>query len=62
MLNKGEHVLEAVQTLAELLRTAERHHLKKRHVFREISEQRGVFADILRTGSTQTEEQGANQA
>jgi hypothetical protein len=46
MLNKGEHVLEAVKTLAELLRTAERHHRKKRQVFREITEQRGVFSGI----------------
>jgi pyruvate kinase len=43
MLNKGEHVLEAVTTLAELLRAEERHHLKKRHVFREITAQQGVF-------------------
>jgi pyruvate kinase len=33
MLNKGEHVLEAVNTLAELLRTAERHHLKNGRSF-----------------------------
>ena len=46
MLNKGEHVLEAVNTLAELLRTAERHHVKKRQVFRELTEQRGVFEDV----------------
>lgn len=43
MLNKGEHVLEAVTTLALLLETEERHHLKKRHVFREITAQQGVF-------------------
>ena len=43
MLNKGEHVLEAVMTLAELLSSQERHHIKKRQVFLEITPQRGVF-------------------
>jgi pyruvate kinase len=53
MLNKGEHVLEAVNTLAELLRTAERHHLKKRHVFRELTEQRGVFSGLSTAATPQ---------
>jgi pyruvate kinase len=62
MLNKGEHVLEAVKTLAALLRTAERHHLKKRDVFREITEQRGVFGDRSTTAIRQTKEHCASQA
>jgi pyruvate kinase len=62
MLNKGEHVLEAVQTLAALLRTAERHHLKKRDVFREITEQRGVFGDRSTTAIRQTKEHCESQA
>lgn len=61
MLNKGEHVLEAVKTLAALLRTAERHHLKKRDVFREITEQRGVFGDIS-TATAQATEHCTGQA
>lgn len=61
MLNKGEHVLEAVKTLAVLLRTAERHHLKKRDVFREITEQRGVFGDIS-TATAQATEHCTGQA
>ena len=43
MLNKGEHVLEAVKTLAELLASEERHRIKKRQVFRDITAQRGIF-------------------
>jgi pyruvate kinase len=62
MLNKGEHVLEAVQTLAALLRTAERHHLKKRDVFREITEQRGVFGDRSTTAIRQSKEHCESQA
>jgi pyruvate kinase len=61
MLNKGEHVLEAVKTLAELLRTAERHHLKKRDVFREITEQRGVFGERSTTAIRQANEHCASQ-
>ncbi len=45
MLNKGEHVLDAVKTLAQLLQAEEPHHLKKRHVFREITPQYGVFTN-----------------
>lgn len=43
MLNKGEHVLEAVETLAGLLSSQERHRIKKRPVFRDITAQHGVF-------------------
>ena len=43
MLNKGEHVLDAVKTLDELLRAEEPHHLKKREVFRGITPQHGIF-------------------
>ena len=45
MLNKGEHVLDAVKTLAQLLQAEEPHHLKKRDVFREIIPQYGVFTN-----------------
>jgi pyruvate kinase len=44
MLNKGEYVLEAVKTLDELLSSQERHHIKKRQIFREITSQHGVFS------------------
>jgi len=50
MLNKGEHVLDAVRTLNELLSSQERHHIKKRQLFREITAQHGIFPD---RGSTQ---------
>jgi pyruvate kinase len=43
MLNKGEYVLEAVETLAGLLSSQERHRIKKRNVFRDITAQHGVF-------------------
>jgi pyruvate kinase len=43
MLNKGEHVLEAVHTLDELLSSQERHHIKKRQIFRDLTTQYGVF-------------------
>jgi len=43
MLNKGTHILEAVKTLSRLLSSEERHYIKKRHVFREFTMQRGVF-------------------
>lgn len=45
MLNKGEHVLDAVKTLAQLLQAEEPHHLKKREVFREITTQYGIFTN-----------------
>lgn len=43
MLNKGEHVLDAVKTLADLLASQERHRIKKRPVFRDITAQDDVF-------------------
>lgn len=58
MLNKGEHVLEAVTTLALLLEAEERHHLKKRDVFREITAQLGVFG-TLTTSLGPTEAEGS---
>ncbi len=45
MLNKGEHVEEAVRTLAELLSSQERQRIKKRQVFRDITAQHDVFPD-----------------
>jgi len=45
MLNKGEHLLDAVKTLAHLLQAEEPHHLKKREVFRELTPQHGIFVD-----------------
>jgi len=51
MLNKGEHIVEAVKTLAELLSSEERHRIKKRQVFRDITAQQGVFPDL--SGSPQ---------
>jgi pyruvate kinase len=44
MLNKGTHILE-VKTLSRLLSLEERHHIKKRDVFREFTKQRGMFED-----------------
>jgi pyruvate kinase len=44
MLNKGEYVLEAVRTLDELLSSQERHHIKKRQIFRDLTAQHGVFS------------------
>lgn len=43
MLNKGPHIVEAVETLAELVSAEERHRIKKRQVFREFTAQHGVF-------------------
>jgi len=43
MLNKGEHVLDAVKTLAKLLTSQERHRVKKRPVFRDMTAQHDVF-------------------
>jgi len=58
MLNKGPHVLEAVQTLSLLLGTADRHRIKKREVFREFTVQRGVFGGRdVRPGAAPTDPQ-----
>jgi pyruvate kinase len=54
MLNKGEHVLEAVRTLNELLSSQERHHIKKRQIFRDLTSQYGVFPGRGPTQSTTT--------
>jgi len=43
MLNKGPHVADAVEVLAELLSAEERHRVKKRQVFREFTAQHEVF-------------------
>lgn len=43
MLNKGKHILEATKTLSFLLRGEEKHHIKKRQIFREFTEQHGIF-------------------
>jgi pyruvate kinase len=43
MLNKGKYVIEAVKILSSLLKTEERHNIKKRQIFREFIEQYGVF-------------------
>jgi pyruvate kinase len=45
MSNKGPHIHEAVKTLSGLLSVEERHHVKKRHIFRESTKQYGVFED-----------------
>lgn len=37
MLNNGRHILEAVKTLAMLLRTEERHQIKKHQLFSEFA-------------------------
>jgi pyruvate kinase len=44
MLNKGPHIVEAVKTLSGLLSVEERHQLKKRQIFREFTEQYGIFS------------------
>jgi pyruvate kinase len=44
MLNKGEYVLEAVKTLDGLLSSQERHQVKKRQIFRDLTAQHGVFS------------------
>ena len=43
MLNKSTHILEAVKVLSELLSSEERHHIKKRDVFRDFTKQHGLF-------------------
>jgi pyruvate kinase len=44
MLNKGEYIVDAVNILSHLLKTEEKHHIKKRQIFREFIEQQGIFA------------------
>lgn len=43
MLNKGKYVNEAVKILSILLKTEERHNIKKRQIFREFIEQKNIF-------------------
>lgn len=43
MLNKGKYIIEAVKILSLLLKTEERHNIKKRQIFREFIEQYGIF-------------------
>ncbi len=43
MLNKGPHILDALRTLANLLAIEERHQMKKRQIFKEFTEQFGIF-------------------
>jgi pyruvate kinase len=43
MLNKGRFVVDAVKILADLLGSRERQRIKKRHVFRDITAQHGIF-------------------
>lgn len=45
MLNKGPHIVRAVEVLSSLLRVAARHRVKKREVFREFTEQTGLLDD-----------------
>ncbi|HEY5475693.1 MAG TPA: pyruvate kinase [Tepidiformaceae bacterium] len=46
MLNKGSHILQAVEIQSLLLSTADRHRIKKREVFREFTDQSGVFEGV----------------
>ncbi|HYB03173.1 MAG TPA: pyruvate kinase [Nitrososphaerales archaeon] len=46
MLNKGPHILDALRTLANLLAIEERHQMKKRQIFKEFTEQLGIFQKI----------------
>jgi pyruvate kinase len=45
MLNNGPHILEAIETLSRLLGKEERlrHQIKKLPIFRDFTEQYGVF-------------------
>ena len=43
MLNKGKYVNESVKILSILLMTEERHNIKKRQIFKEFIEQKGIF-------------------
>ncbi len=46
MLNKGPHILDALRTLANLLATEEKHQMKKRQIFKEFTEQFGIFENL----------------
>ena len=43
MLNKGKYITEAVKILSILLKTEQRHNIKKRQIFREFTWQNEVF-------------------
>ncbi len=43
MLNKGKYIVEAVKILSLLLKTEEKHNIKKRQIFREFIDQHGIF-------------------
>ena len=44
MLNNGKHIVDAVRILSLLLKTEEKHNIKKRQIFRDFIEQYGIFA------------------
>jgi hypothetical protein len=50
MLNKGKHILEAVKTLSTLLISEEKHHVKKRQIFKEFTKQ-SKFPESLTVAS-----------
>ncbi|RSK25774.1 hypothetical protein EJF36_02060 [Bacillus sp. HMF5848] len=45
MLNKGPHIVEAVEVLSTLLKNAALSHVKKRQVFTHFTKQCGIFID-----------------
>lgn len=45
MLNKGPHILDALRTLSNLLAAEEKHQMKKRQIFKEFTEQFGIFPE-----------------
>jgi len=47
MLNNGRHILEAVKTLAMLLRTEERHQIKKHQLFSEFAIRHTLFENKI---------------
>lgn len=51
MLNKGPHILDALRTLANLLTAEEKHQMKKRQIFKEFTQQFGIFQDSGKTKS-----------
>ncbi len=53
MLNKGPHILDALRTLANLLSIEEKHQLKKRQIFKEFTEQFGIFDRSQSAANTQ---------
>ncbi|MBX7242611.1 MAG: pyruvate kinase [Bacteroidia bacterium] len=45
MINKGEHTLEVLKTLIDILRRSRQHNYKQRHIFRELSIARRFFSN-----------------